>query len=269
MNNTFNISRLGLLLRRQWQEFGKIFLISLVVLAGVLSTFYVFNIPDLERYSANDMNMSFRYPLFLIVGFLFISLLASAYFSSMGQKPRAIIELMIPCSTLEKFVAGVLFTSILAVLSFLIVFQLIDLAFTSYLNSVFMGKTAVNWEKVVIPIHFNLFSDTLNDGANRSVLFRAMALIPLAVTALFLLGSIYFTRFHYLKTAVTIIVFVFAVVYSLIKIQDWLIAGKTMVYRGNDSEGEPNPVIWVNLICLVVACIFWYIGYRRLKEKEV
>ena len=42
MNNTFNIQRLGLLLKRQWLEFGKIYLITVAVALGVIITFYGF-----------------------------------------------------------------------------------------------------------------------------------------------------------------------------------------------------------------------------------
>ncbi|RZL57709.1 MAG: hypothetical protein EOO93_17695, partial [Pedobacter sp.] len=90
MNNTFNINRFGLLLKRQWLDFGKIYLISLVVVIGVIIGFYAFSAPLPSKtnnfdYDSN-LDMRFRYPLFLILGFLFISIVASSYFSLLGQK---------------------------------------------------------------------------------------------------------------------------------------------------------------------------------------
>jgi hypothetical protein len=90
MNNTFNINRFGLLVKRQWLDFGKIYLISLIVIAGILTGFYIFNIPTaLRNNRINDdgyFNMGFRIPLFLIMGFIFISVVSSSYFSCFGQK---------------------------------------------------------------------------------------------------------------------------------------------------------------------------------------
>ena len=138
MNNTFNIQRFGLLLKRQWLEFGKIYLITLAVALGVIITFYGFSTYNAitENGPFHTRLLGFREPLFLIFGFLFITIIASNYFAHLGQKPKAIIDLMIPASTFEKFLTGILFTSILSTVSFIIIFYLTDLVFVSKLKSV-------------------------------------------------------------------------------------------------------------------------------------
>jgi hypothetical protein len=123
MNDTFNINRFGLLLRRQWLEFGKIFLITLGVAFGVIATFYTLNFWPVFVYdSLSYVSIGFREPLFVIFGFLFITVVASNYFAHLGQKPKTIIELLLPASTFEKFLASVVFTAILSVLGYILIF---------------------------------------------------------------------------------------------------------------------------------------------------
>ena len=87
MNNTFNIQRLGLLLKRQWLEFGKIYLITLAVALGVIITFYGFSTWSIiaEDRPFSPWALNFREPFFLIFGFLFITVIASSYFAHLGQ----------------------------------------------------------------------------------------------------------------------------------------------------------------------------------------
>ncbi|RZL46113.1 MAG: hypothetical protein EOO93_26330, partial [Pedobacter sp.] len=65
MNNTFNINRFGLLLRRQWLDFGKIYLIILVVIIGVIIGFYAWYTPSPLKHNNFDndgnLDMRFRY----------------------------------------------------------------------------------------------------------------------------------------------------------------------------------------------------------------
>ena len=270
MNNTFDIGRFGLLLKRQWQEFGKIFLISLVVLAGILVTFYAFNVPHpTERFSIDSLGLTFRFPLFFILGFLFITVVASTYFSTMGQKPRAIIELMIPCSVFEKYLAGIAFTSVISVLSFLLIFELVDVFYLMYLNNIFSDITVMNWNNVKVPMHFLPFSDNYVGIQNNNIIVRAFTLIPLTVTSLFLLGSIYFNRFHYIKTVVSVMIYSFIVGFLLVKLNEYLSKGKMYVNPDGNLNDPSTMAMWMLLLCGGLALVFWFIGYRRLKEKEV
>ncbi len=142
MNNTFNIQRLGLLLKRQWLEFGKIYLITVAVALGVIITFYGFLLSSYFIYHSRQpdyYSLNFREPLFLIFGFLFITIIASSYFAHLGQKPKATIDLMIPASTFEKFLTSIFFTGILSTVSFVIIFYLTDLAFVSKLRSIYQS----------------------------------------------------------------------------------------------------------------------------------
>lgn len=256
MDNTFNFKRFGLLLKRQWLEFGRIYLISLLVALGVIVTFYSFSLwSDLileKQYSRRDLN--FREPLFLIFGFLFITVIASSYFNNMGQKPKAIIELMIPASTFEKFLAGVFFTGLLNTLSFLLIFHLVDLAFVMKLEAI----TGIKSQEELMYLYKYIWH-----------IPGFVFLIPFFVTSIFLLGSIYFNKFHYIKTAISVMIFSGIWTYIVMNTTEYLMKGRVPVGQRNWNDGRQDVQIWITVVLAVLTLIFWAITYVRLKEKEV
>lgn len=258
MNNSFNIHRFNLLLKRQWLEFGKIFLITLVVAVGIFVAFYGLTLLPLQTIREIPYRLRFREPLYLIFGFLFISIIASTYFAHLGQKSKAIIDLLIPASTLEKLLAGILFTSILSTLSFTLLFYVTDFAFISYIKTHFLSsKSAEDFENIK-----GFF--TQNDFRN-FIPFYAM---PLVVTSVFMLGSIYFNRFHYIKTAICIMLFGGILTYILSKASEVLFSGKIQTGMGNNHGKDSFE--WIALVILLIfTLITWTISYVRLKEKEV
>jgi hypothetical protein len=258
MNNTFNIQRFGLLLKRQWLEFGKIYLIIMGVALGIIIAFYGFGFAKVlfegEEISAREAN--FREPLFLILGFLFISIIASSYYAHLGQKPKAIIDLLIPASTFEKFLSGIFFTAILSTLSFLILFYLTDLAFISKVKGHING-----YDTEVLEYFFK---------RNWKNAFMPVFAIPFFVTSVFLLGSVYFNRFHYIKTAISVMIFSGIWTYISYKAGKILFDGRIPVNMdGNNHMDQRDGELLILLLFSVLTLVFWGITYVRLKEKEV
>jgi len=272
MNNTFNINRFGLLLKRQWLDFGKIYLISLIVLLGIVVGFYAYSIPSPLKSNNFDyddnLDMRFRYPLFLILGFIFTSIVASSYFNILGQKSRAILELMTPASVFEKFLAGVLYTAIISLFSYLLIFYLTDLAFTKYLNGhldAFKGLLPNNGiVKEVETITYQVF----NEAGYRKYCSYFFAL-PFLITSVFLLGSIYFNRYHYIKTALSVMVFIGLASYLIVKLSIWLMQDKVAYHHNFRKDDNDLILLAILLTTSIITLIIWTITYIRLKEKEV
>lgn len=263
MNNTFNINRFGLLLRRQWLDFGRIYLIFLAVLTGAIALIFFMNVPIGTEGGDKYINMYFRNPLFGIGGFFFISIAASGYFAVLGQKSRAILELMTPASTFEKFLAGVVYSALLSIISFLLIFFLVDLTFTAYLNSTFgdvqqtgSSETPVNGTKT-------LFEECWSALPFLKFTFA----IPFLVTSVFLLGSVYFNRFHYIKTGVTLMLFSAIAGYIIARTGSYMMDG--MIRIGGPRFSDLDGMHYMFLTTLLLTLIFWFITYIRLKEKEV
>lgn len=267
MNNTFNINRFGLLLKRQWLDFGKIYLISLVVLLGIVVGFYGYSIPSPLKdnnfdYDGN-LDMRFRYPLFLILGFVFISIVASSYFNILGQKSRAILELMTPASVFEKFLAGVVYTAILSLFSYLLIFYLTDLAFVKYLNGHLSTFNRAGLKAVE-----SITQEVFNDEGYRKYCGYFFA-FPFLITSFFLLGSIYFNRFHYIKTALSLMVFIGLASYLVVKFSMWIMEGKVPYHHNYRKDDKDWILLALLLVTSIITIITWAITYIRLKEKEV
>lgn len=260
MNNTFNIQRFGLLLKRQWLELGKIYLITLVVVIGVTIAFYGANVFPLDTFRGVH-DLGFREPFFVIFGFLFITVIASNYFAHLGQKPKAVIDLMIPASTFEKFFVGILFTSLLSVISFFFIFYFCDFAFVSYIKANLPAA-----ETSEIQLFFN------KENTSKALGFSPTYIIPLLTTSIFLLGSIYFNKFHYIKTAISVMIFSGVWAAIVFKSGKLLFEGKIMIQEENRNavNVSSSTAEWLAMLLLaVLTFIFWSITYLRLKEKQV
>ena len=273
MNNTFSIKRFGLLLKRQWLEFGKIYLISLVVVLGVLLSFYGYNYYAITNFIDGGFSSNriyIRIPLFVVTGLLFITTIASNYFAHLGQKSRAIIDLMTPNSTFERFMGGVFFTTVLGISSYLLLFYLTDLAFMTKLRSWYEtsgNNMFLDGKKVELNQMFPYF---FND--NRKEVPMPVLAGSFLLTSVFLLGSIYFEKFHYIKTAICVMIFSGIWTAIIVKSNKVLFEGKIPINNNHmrDMFNERNTVeIWVALLIVALTLIFWALTYVRLKEKEV
>jgi hypothetical protein len=270
MNNTFSIQRFGLLLKRQWLEFGKIYLISLAVVLGIFLSFYGYNYYAITNFMARGFShhMAFRIPLFIVTGLIFITIIGSNYFAHLGQKPRAIIDLLVPTSTFEKLMGGILFTSVLGILSYLLLFYLTDLAFMTKLRSWYEtsgNNMFLDGKKVELSDMFPYFFTDTKKEVPIPILAGSFLL-----TSIFLLGSIYFEKFHYIKT--TIVVMIFSGIWTAIiaKFGIVLFEGKTAVHQTHFNDvSKSNVELLITLLLIVLTLIFWSITYVRLKEKEV
>ncbi len=275
MNNTFDTQRFSLLLKRKWLEYGKIYLITLAVAFGVMLIAYTMAfwplLTDTSRFT--DRFLLFREPFFLVFGFLFITVVASSYFSHLGQKPKTIIDLLIPASTFEKFMAGIFFTAILTTVSFVVLFFLTDLIFIAKFRNAVTGinKTTsyTDAQGTITVIKENVAYFFVRNKPN---LFLPLYVAPFFVTSIFLLGSIYFNKFHYIKTALSVMVFVGVWTFIVLHAGQYLTDGRHAV----DSPGRflhnsgKDTIEWLlTLLLLVLTLIVWTITYVRLQEKEV
>jgi hypothetical protein len=272
MNNTFDINRFGLLLRRQWLEFGKIYLIILGVAFGVIAATYLFTFWPIYAYGSDQfVSASFREPLFIIFGFLFITVIASNYFAHLGQKPKTIIELLLPASTFEKFLAGVFFTTILSIVGYILVFYLADLVFMSKMRGMFQEAGSERFynynsggQEIILDRYGYIF-ETLKRG-----MFLPFYAAPLFVTSVFLLGSIYFNKYHYIKTTIAFMIFSGFAGYLVVKAGEFLMRDRRPINMNGFIVGRKTDAeTWMLITILVLTFVFWAITYVRLKEKEV
>ncbi|MEJ7560682.1 MAG: hypothetical protein WKF66_20395 [Pedobacter sp.] len=271
MNNTFDINRFGLLLRRQWLEFGKIYLITLGVAFGVIVCFYLFCLWPIFAYGHDTgSRLSFREPLFVIFGLLFITVVASNYFAHLGQKSRTIIDLLVPSSTFEKMVAAILFSVIIVTLSFIVIFFLTDLAFVTKLRSLGELKSAVTIDNVP-RVDYKVVEFAYLFRSWEGFKYAPFYFAPILTSSIFLLGSVYFNKFNYIKTAISLMLFSGVAGYIFGKSSEFLTRDRIPTDPNGFIIGREAGLIEYLLLSvfMLLTIIFWVITYVRLKEKEV
>lgn len=273
MNNTFNLNRFGLLIRKQWLESGKLYLISLGILAGVSIAIYSYACWDIanERSMIGtnyNFQMTFRWPLFFVFGTLFLSLAANHYFAPLGQKPKAILELTLPASNLEKFLTGILYSTIFALLSYLLIFYLIDLAFVSKLRAQFPAPFGYTHDRGSIDFKApEYFFNILFEQREVKIITISGSVILISI---FTLGSLFFKKFQYLKTIISALVFT-AILLSILIYCGKMIFDTKIAINNNSNWGFSHLQMECMMIgiLLCVAIITYAIAYIRFKEKEV
>ena len=217
----------------------------------------------------SDGALEFRIPLFIVSGIIFITIISSSYFAHLGQKGRAFIDLMIPASTFEKLLAGLFYTIFLGIFAFLVVFYLTDLAFITKLRTWYSASGRnmyLDGNKVNLSAHFPYFSTYLEKGV-----LDFFIVIPFLLTSIYLLGSVYFNKFHYIKT--TVILMLFSGIWTALIVKSGQVLFENRSFIETDSSTMFNLKHWVEsgmlILLIFLTLVFWFITYVRLKEKEV
>ncbi|UIR56948.1 hypothetical protein LZQ00_03815 [Sphingobacterium sp. SRCM116780] len=271
MSNQLNFNRLFALIRRQWITIGRIYLMALVIIGGIFLAFYGDNLRQYyNEISTNPQAgtevLEFRPMLFKILGLFFVTIISSSYFSDLGQKAKAIFELMIPASRLEKFLAAIFYTVIVSLGSYLLLFFLIDYAFVSHLRSIgssITTKTLYNGDQSVVDNWTYFFK------IERQRFVAYFYFLPFLLNGIFLLGSISFKNFQYIKTAISMIVYVGVWVVTLVSVMKVITDNTINVTNDGYFQNQEHVFQLMMIIGIVLTFIFWGLAFLRLKEKEV
>lgn len=274
MNQFFSFKRFTLLVLKHWADNKKRYGLSVLAFIGLLITWFVFTIlVEPTRPMAKDVQqITFFFSLFVVGTFY-----ASQYFSDLGSKAKGINFLLVPASAFEKLLCSLLYTVILFFVIFTATYYIVNglmIAISSTLPWTDEGAgkpTIVNVFKIII-LRFNQDS-TIN-----------FLLLYFSVQSVFLLGSVYFEKYSFIKTIICGFVACFVLFCFMYFINEldllppgsyprgFLTAYQVHVEGGNDLLIEiPR---WIGevfrfLIMYAVAPFFWLVTYFRLKEKQV
>jgi len=263
MSFDFSFRRLQLLVRKQWLENRRFYMLSFTTIAILvaLSILLFWFLPGGSEYEEGELMIFYLVGLFVIN-----SIFASMAFQALGNKEKGQYVLTLPATHGEKLINALLFS----MLFFPVVYSAIFWVLESIAVQLVMLKGA--------KIH------RFTDFANPHNVIIVLA-IYLAVTSLFLLGSVYFKRYAFIKTVI-----VSAAIFSLYA---YLInvLGKSLVPDGFRWEfqkvfnynplGKNSPVYyeysldrWAEagtlfLVKYIWAPFFWFVTWFRLKEKEI
>lgn len=263
MNNTFDITRFGLLLKktlleRPMQFFGLTGLSFALVLLLYAAIKVIAGIGTAQ-------NISFL--IGLIGGGCFLASFVFNYFSS---KAMGSSYLTLPASHFEKWLCGVLITGVFYVLLFLLFFRLID--------TVFVGMYHRSLDPNG-PFYKQLYEQAQVFPYDSLFAVRAFILFANFAGAM-LVGSLYFNKISFIKVALTI-----CGIWFTILVLNTVIAKAMM---SNVESAVPYVLVWLksgessgniqlpeNIMNVVkifaqylIPALLWLLAYIRLKEKE-
>lgn len=283
-NQVFSFSRWRLLVAKQWLEHGRRYLLSLLAIGGLMAAWEAFIIAVVP-YAPLEPFMQFATHM---VGLYFTgSLFASSLFADLGNRKQALPWLSLPASHLEKLLCAILYGVVLFYLAFTLVFYLVDIPMVHWANSI-LRRHPLNFPGSSTPIPpslvYNLFTPAGAPLPEKEWhLFTAGYFM---IQAVFLLGSVYFTRFAFIKTVVAGLLFVLAfVIFQKLVLFPMAAEGWSHdFFRWTQDMNEltdrdrplhevrlsyPLEAVLILLAQFGIAPFFWLVTWFRLKEKEV
>jgi hypothetical protein len=279
MNQVFSFQRFTLVVAKHWAENKRRYVLSVLAFIGLLSLWFLFLLFFIQRSFDEDKQIG----TYLFSLYLGGAIYASQYFRDLGSRPRAINYLMTPASTAEKVLCSLLYTLVLFFVVCTVAFYLVDFVFVAIANVIhpyyngsvrFDGEAAKAVVTNVFDVHTNKPS-TYENSVSEPVFFIA----AFSQTA-FLLGSIYFSRYSFIKTVIALFLLFVLMLTLATWYQKQVLPGSfgsniTQYEVRTDSAFKlvqlppwVGSLIWV-LSIFVLIPLLWLTTYFRLKEKEV
>ncbi|MFT4019270.1 MAG: hypothetical protein QM668_20065 [Agriterribacter sp.] len=260
MQNSFSFSRLWLLIKKQWFDNAKLYTLSLLAMAGLLTIILTFwaSVNGNGRFDEED-----TYGIFITLFFASGLIFASITFSALSDKAKGIYWLSIPATPLEKLLCGFFYSFIVFTAVYVAIFFIIQKIIFFFIlldpgNAVRYVSTKNLKEAIPIILYFFI-----------------------ALQALFMLGSVYFERFAFIKTLLAIftigLIFVFfaqflsnTVFPAHMGVNDF---SSFKVYDGNEAKVYKLPS-WIRQVAVPAMKYIWCpvlltAAYFRIKEKEI
>ena len=277
MNQTFSFQRWSLLVGKQWAENRKQYLLAVIAFMSLILVWYIFTmlVDDSNPMAEGLQHITYFFSLFIVGPFY-----ASQFFKQLNSRSKGIDYLMVPASTLEKILCAIFYGVFLFLIVFTIAFYTVDLITIGLANLFHPSYSGtVDAQGVIRKAHVVNIFKFADNAANIAYYFF---LFFLAIQSAFLLGSVYFSHYSYIKTAIglTLACLVIALIgfylTSLIMPRGGYF-NPPSTYRVFTGDGK-NKLIelpyWIGsilkfLFSYAFAPIFWLATYFRLKEKEV
>jgi hypothetical protein len=271
MNNTFDFNRFSLLVKRQWVENKKLFLMASFALFGLGIIAY-----SLSTNWNNGQISEAIQVLFFMVGLFFVGTSFTNYiFKDFSDKNSTTHFLMTPSSHLEKLLSGCVYSFIVFPIVFLIIYFAIDYFFVGFANSVHHDLVAKNlihddsWKENT------LWIEQLSEKP-KSFLQPLIGMWLMAQSAT-IIGTLMFTRWAYIKTAFISMAFIIALGFLTNYIFDFMIGAydKQTITKTHNFylliKPTKDMMMDITIICLkyVFTPILLLIAYFKLKEKQV
>ena len=253
MNNTLSMPRLMRLMRKHWIENFSFYSMAALAIFGLFAVVLtIWLMGSGSYYSEESLYVIYLSGLF-IAGCIF----AGNSFGMLGDKAKGGYWLALPASHLEKLITTIFFTTIVFFAVYSACFYILKPVAVAYINS----KIADHPDRY----HY----DTLKwEGDGFGKVFYAFLFGFVALQALYLMGSAFFSKHAFIKTTIITAALAFLLAFYTYKLGNWVIPKNVATgHLIEPSERQKNILLWI--LKLIWAPIFWFITWFRLREKEL
>ena len=251
MNQFFSFKRFQLLVLKHWADNKKRYSLAVLAFVGLLTAW--FGLTLLMHEDQVPMSQDVQQTTFFFLFFVTGTLYASQFFRDLSHRTKAGNFLLIPASSFEKLLCGILYSALIFPLVFLAAFYLADSLMVALANAIFNFNEKARVFNV-FTIEFFRFNEEWT-----------MSFFPffISLQSLFLIGSVYFRKHNFIKTIIS--GFVLWMICMLLAF-----AGHTWIRPLDDApplmQGEVAIVILS--IVYLVGPLVWWMAYYRLKAKQ-
>ena len=279
-SESFSWSRWSLLVSKHWAENRKRYLLSLAGFAGMLLVWFSF-ILTMDKLA--PMNTIYQYMTYFVGLYITGTLYASTLFAELGSKRDGIGFLALPASQLEKLLCALLFGIVLFFVAYTVLFYAIDIPMVKLSNRV-IGALAHNWPNTSIRVPpnqvYNVFKGDWGPAIEKELHFFLFGFF--SVQSAFLLGSVYFPRYSFMKVLVALTLGLLVVIAVQANLIHFLLPpgwhnGWTGWYTEVTDRDLQQYVelpdlaekAVIHLIQWAPPLLLWLVTWFRIKEKQV
>lgn len=267
MNNTFNLTRFGQLLKKDlfenWKKYTlqTLTLFSIILVSFIFQSFNKYNVQG-EAYMIKDGYRIINQELVIISFIIFLggyAIFLSQMMDSLRSKQKRTQYLTFPCSNLEKYLSKITIHALGFIVLFLVAMYLADL-----IRVIIYSIPADNIEVKSITLTGNIFNRLNNTP------YVLLYAIYLFLLSLYALGSTFWQRNGFVKTTVAlgvVIVIGFIIIYGVAS----ALFTPGMYFNTPEFSQETYQKLYYLAIALVLtSTLFIYVlSYYRFKEAEL
>jgi hypothetical protein len=277
MNNTFDFNRFKNLLLKDGKMYIRNFGTSIIVCCCLNAIFWIFNL-----LFGSSSESGFRFGMICLWTALAMMMVPEKVYGKANLSREGVGFVMLPASSLEKFVSMFLYCAIVTPIVVFFGGYLVDALLSVFpfggfekpihlytLNE--LVRMVDNSEGVVQSSNMELsFADVFPIGVIRTSIYFSI----IQWAAIFMLGNMLFKKHKAGKTFVCYmgISYVFSTIFGLVfltsgRLQQW------METLQNYPEGEMirlahNGMIWGTIIGIITTGVLLYFTYRKIKTQK-
>lgn len=294
MTQSFDAGRWWLLVAKHWAENLKKYSLALIAITGLLVFWYVLLLLTDNRHSMDTgTQIGTYYTGLFLAGCLYGSIL----FSDLGSKTKGLNYLAVPASHLEKLLCSLFYVVIVFFTVYTALFYTVDVLMVKISNAVEHSRWLKYHETWRLYEPQNVTNVFYEKGySNKENVLYYLLLLFFVLQSAFVLGSVYFPKFSFIKTVISllliglVIAFIIAKVllpilppgsfykgidsYHVYTMQELPKGGGVTIYSDDNTDKLVTLPSWISdvlmfLLKYAFAPLFWMAAYYRLKEKEI